>query len=157
MAGLNITPMTLEVWKVKIMRGLDNKFVILLNILIPLVLGGSFYIITSSDALFVHLITSYIGDIKTTVHFDTKWYLLISNYLADILWGYSLVFAIHLASDITATYKIFLLAFAFSSLMEAIQMHECVLGTFDFYDIVVEGVAEIIAVIILKKLRRHQK
>ena len=34
-------------------------------------------------------------------------------------------------------------------------MHECVLGTFDFYDIVVEGVAEIIAVIILKKLRRH--
>ena len=134
-----------------------NRVVILLNILIPLFLGGGLYIFTSSDVLFVRFITSCMGGTKITVHCDAMWYLFIRNYLADILWGYSFVFAICLSADITATWKIFLLAFAFSVFVEMLQIQERVLGTFDFFDITVEGAAEIIAVMILKNMRRRQK
>ena len=136
------------------MRLLDERKFVLLNILIPIVLGGIIYITTSQDVLFMKFISGIVNVNKFSVNHNAVWFLFLRNYLADILWGYALVFAIYIIMDSAATWKLLGVVFPFSILMEMLQILDNVPGTFDYWDIVVEAVAEMIAVIIIKIVRR---
>ncbi|MBQ8280038.1 MAG: hypothetical protein IJZ23_09385 [Roseburia sp.] len=85
----------------------------------------------------------------------------VRNYFMDMLWGYALVFALFLIEGNNAAElkKIFIVAFAFSAIMEILQMTPIAKGTFDVCDIIAEFFAEVIAVFIIKNflLRRNFK
>lgn len=69
-----------------------------------------------------------------------------------MLWGYSLVFAVYMIiDDNAASMRILIYVLVFSTFLELLQLLPTVPGTFDLLDMLVEGVAEILAVIIIKK------
>ena len=120
----------------------NRKAFILLNIIVPGILGSVFYYLLS--------------------HSDTTTGIIryVRNYLPDIMFGYALVFALYgiLLNDNFELSKILIIALVFSVFIEILQLASVASGTFDFYDIVVEFIAEAVAVLVIKKksLRRNQ-
>ena len=113
------------------------------------------YLISSPDVVFVRFINLQINTGTALANPNTWWWLIFRNYALDMLWGYSLVFAVYLIIDNnTAGWQVLLLTFVFSTFIEAIQLYQTIPGTFDLLDIIAEGIAEIIAVIIIKNMRR---
>ena len=77
----------------------------------------------------------------------------VRNYFLDMMWGYALVYALYLftGNDTAELMKILIIAFIFSAIMEVLQLTPFVRGTFDIFDIIVEFLAEVSAVFIIKK------
>jgi hypothetical protein len=144
-------------------------FEIILNIIIPLILGGSLYFMLSENVIFVQKLKKVLGlktsNVSLGNHANTEmpfnilemikryiqkanWlYVFIRNYFLDMLWAYSLTFTIYLLIDTNAD-KIFrttLIASAFAILMESLQLMKNVSGTFDIWDIILELAAISIA------------
>ena len=72
--------------------------------------------------------------------------------MPDMLWAYALVFSLMLVTgNKTAdVWKMFVIAGMFSTIMEVLQVIGCVKGTFDVMDIIVEIIAELMAVFMQK-------
>ncbi len=84
---------------------------------------------------------------------------LVRNYLPDMMWGYSLVFALFLiiGNNVASISKVFGMVFLFSAVMEMMQKGSFVPGTFDVFDIAVEFLAEAIAACIIYKLYSREE
>ncbi|MGN0155653.1 MAG: hypothetical protein ACI39N_00260 [Lachnospiraceae bacterium] len=142
------------------MEKLKTK-VILWNIIIPIFLGATIYYLISPEVIFVRRMDFLIGkgihisDI-TAVNLTIR---IMRNYLPDMLWGYALIFTLYYFLNNNTAYllKTFLIASLFSAVMEFLQITPVVKGTFDWYDIIVELLAEVIAVFIIKKLLLRRK
>lgn len=124
------------------------------NICLPILIGIVIYYVISPDVIFVQKIDALFGRevhaIKTNI--DSVFLKYIRFYLLDILWGYSLVFALYFVTgnNTAELMKILKIAFVFSAIMEILQLTSIVKGTFDVIDIIMELLAEIIAVFIIK-------
>ena len=130
-----------------------DKFIIL-NIVLPIVVGGIIYYFLSPQVFFVKGINEFLGvtQRQTVVLINNVFFRFVRNYFMDFLWAYSLTFAIFFtwgnnAADIK---KIVVVAFLFSTLMESLQLMPKMNGTFDVLDIVIEFLAELIAAVIIK-------
>lgn len=140
----------------------QNKVIILINCIVPLLLGALIYYFLSPDVLFVQFLNGIIGKrvCLTPIAANTFVLQFVRFYFLDMLWSYALVFALYvILDDNTAKLKkIILIAFLFSTFMELLQLLPYVEGTFDFVDILLEFVSEVFAVFIIKRLmRRHQQ
>lgn len=131
-----------------------NKVFLLANMIVPILTGAVIYYVTSPDVIFVRQLDTILGmrvhmyDISnhsTIVRF-------IRYYALDMLWGYALVFALYfiLDNNTASLFKIFVIAYVFSVIIEILQLTSFVKGTFDVFDLVVELIAEIAAVFIIK-------
>lgn len=141
-----------------------RKIFILINTIVPILIGAAIYYVISPDVLFVQKIDEILGyGIHINrINYDLFFIRFIRNYFLDMLWGYALVFALFLIVDNTAKiWIIFLIAISFSAVMEFLQLTSFVYGTFDIFDIVAEFIAELMAVIIIKiitfKEGKHEK
>lgn len=139
---------------------ISNK-IIVINIILPIILGAVIYYLTSPEVIFVKQIDHFLGNGFHIVGLSTENQVLrfIRNYGLDMLWGYAFVFALFLVVGNNAAdlMKSFLIAFLFSTAMEILQLTSFAKGTFDVYDIVVEFLAEIIAVFIINKILLRRK
>ncbi|MGN0320491.1 MAG: hypothetical protein ACI4D1_06235 [Lachnospira sp.] len=133
---------------------MKTKKEVFINIILPIMTGAVIYYIISPDVVFVQRIDAFIG---TGMHAGEQAArnavtVLIRNYLPDILWAYALTFSILFATGNNAAHLrgIFLTAASFSTVMEILQLTPLVKGTFDVADIIVEVVAELVAVFIIK-------
>ena len=125
------------------------------NIAIPVWAGALYYFFVSPEIVIV----KQLNIIRNRVfHFKINFphnivFEFIRNYFLDMLWAYALVFALFFfnGSNTATIWKIFFMAFSFSVIMEVLQCTSAVCGTFDLWDIVVEFLAEVIAVFIIKK------
>ncbi|MCM1048434.1 MAG: hypothetical protein NC433_08420 [Clostridiales bacterium] len=140
---------------------MNKKIIMLLHILFPLVIGTLIYYLTSPNVFFIKEIETFLGMTSNMHTFltDSVFLRLVRNYLPDMMWGYSLVFALfyiigNIAADIR---KVFCVAFPFSVMMEMMQKTSFIPGTFDVFDIFVEFLAEIIAVCIIYKLYSREE
>ena len=138
------------------MKVIIKKKMILLNIIVPLLIGGILYLISSPNVIFVEFINVHIKNISPVIKFDSMMGKFLRNYIADILWGYSLQFAIYFILDEEKIWKLFIAAFVFSTFFEGIQIFNSIPGTFDAWDILFEGIAEIIAAININNMRRQK-
>ncbi len=84
---------------------------------------------------------------------------LVRNYLPDMMWGYSLVFALFsiIGNNVASISKVFGMVFLFSAVMEILQKVSFVPGTCDVFDIAVEILAEAIAECIRDKLYSREE
>jgi VanZ family protein len=143
-----------------------SKYVkFILNIIIPLAIGGIVYYITSPDVIFVQRLDDILGvvrDSEETMHSGEIFRTFLRNYFLDMLWAYSLTFCIYILVDnnTESVYRTMTIAFTFSLAMELLQLTNTVKGTFDVADILVEFIAIVIAVFIIKykrfTLRRNE-
>ncbi len=126
----------------------------ILNIAFPLIIGMLIYCLASPDVIFVKYIDSFFGfsiDAREILTGDAVRF--IRNYLPDMMWGYSLVFALFYSMGGTRD-SLGLLLFItvlFSVIMESLQLLPVITGTFDLYDMVVEIIAEFAAIFIIKR------
>ena len=101
---------------------------------------------------------------NTEVVYSCFFLRLVRNHLMDMLWGYALVFALFFLCDrnsckdahshekdvnktVTSDLrKIFAISGIFSAMLETCQLLPGVQGTFDLWDILLELLAELLAV-----------
>lgn len=141
----------------KVTKSKAERF-LLIHAILPILIGALLYYILSPDVLFVKQIDMFVGG---GIHFPSLMeeygiVQLIRNYGMDVLWGYSLLYAMCLILDNNTAkrWKIFIIAFSFSVIMELLQLTPFVKGTFDIWDIIIEAFSEGTAVFIINyKLR----
>ena len=137
--------------------------IIVLNIMIPIIVGTMIYYVLSPEVIFVKQIDHFIGNgfHISSINTGNILFRFIRNHFLDMLWGYALVFALFfvMGNNTADLNKIFLPAFLFTLAMEFLQLTPIAHGTFDLWDIFVEFVAEAVAVFIIKilQLRRNSK
>ena len=131
-----------------------NKVFLFANMIVPILTGAVIYYVTSPDVIFVRQLDTILG---MRVHmYDISYHSTIVRfiryYALDMLWGYALVFALYfiLDNNTASLFKIFVIAYVFSVIIEILQLTSFVKGTFDVFDLVVELIAEIAAVFIIK-------
>lgn len=122
------------------------------NVVIPILAGSLFYYITSPDVIFVKNIDRIMGT-GLYVGVENTFVRIVRSYVPDMLWAYALVFSlVAVTGNRTAdVWKMSALAGAFSIIMEVLQLTGCIRGTFDVMDIIVEIIAELMAVFIIKR------
>ena len=132
---------------------MQNKRVFMLsNILLPLLAGASLYIISSPNVIFLKYPKLRIVIASELMNPHIWFWPILRNFIPDMLWGYSLVFAVYMIIDNNAaSMRMLIYVLVFSTFLELLQLLPTVPGTFDLLDMLVEGVAEILAVIIIKK------
>lgn len=143
------------------MKNVNRKMIVVFHILCPIVIGALVYYLASPDVLFIKKTAAFTGvtDSIYVLQLNSAFLRLARNYLPDMMWGYSLVFALFCivgdhAADI---WKVFWIAFPFSVVMETMQKTSFVPGTFDVFDIFVEFMAEVIAVHMISKLYSNRE
>ena len=136
-----------------------RKFILLysFNIVVPLLLGLMIYLFYRRD--------SYLFDIARKVLYlpaDVPAYLpawlelFTRNFVADILWAYSLAFAVSAAIREWTSHKwvVFAICIGFVVFVEWLQYIKVFHGTFDIIDILLEAGAVALAILIITKSER---
>ena len=129
------------------MDSVKKRLLIRSGCILPLIIGAFIYIFSGDN-----LISSYLGT-RLGVHVAKIGFpAIIRNHLCDYLWAYSLVHFLYVANryDNEKLKTIFVLSLSFSLLMEGIQLIPLLNMTFDPADIVVEVLAEVSALFVIK-------
>lgn len=132
--------------------GCDNNKKILgvtmLNIFMPLFIGLLIYIFVNKRAYI-----SGIVNIPVNLKLEGITGVFIKCWLADMLWSYAMTFSLALVLKpfrkrvlISAALTIFL-----GSFLELLQFLNVITGTFDFWDVIFEITAVLIAVFVIKR------
>ncbi len=142
------------------MKKISTKFLVL-NIIIPILLGAVIYYLFSPEVIFVRWIDGLWGiDFHVDgLPKDNLILRFVRNHFLDMLWGYALVFAIFfvLGNNAAELCRSFIIAFSFSTVMELLQITPIANGTFDVLDISFEFLAEVVAVFIIKIILMRRK
>ena len=129
---------------------MKNKFMYI-NIAISMTLGSLIYYLISPEVIFVEKINSMTGW-KFNIGYENNVIKIIRSYVPDILWAYALMFSLVVitGNKTAGIWKMYIVAIIFSAIIEMLQLTGIFKGTFDIVDIVVELIAELIAVFIIK-------
>lgn len=136
-----------------ILTDMKKHFFTIGNVVIPVLVGTAFYYLFCPETLFVRRIDAIL---PITFHFSldmgNKALRMLRFYLMDFLWAYSLTAMVCfcLKENIKISITILL---AFELLLEALQLHPVIKGTFDLWDIAVEVCANIMAITIIFRRR----
>ena len=140
--------------------GKKNFRFYLFNICIPLIIGGILYYLFFPNVSFVRMADSVLPFTFDRSVFFIVIPKLVRNYIFDLLWAYSLTFALYMiVSDSQRRFQaLCFLAIPVILFSEAIQLLPYISGTFDFFDIMIELLACFTAIIILYvKEKTHEK
>ena len=111
-----------------------------INMLIPLMLGLFIYL-TSGNNTYLSDFASSSGIQLIKIQYPG----IVRFYLCDLLWGYSLYSGLRIFNDNAGV--ALLTAVITASVMEALQMTAVIPGTFDVWDIAVEIIGIILALL----------
>ena len=133
-------------------------YIYILNICIPLIIGFLFYLLFRPDIF----LSKTIYGIFNINHSPSLYKLFIGNiigrllinYLCDFLWAYALSWALFYIKDLYNYSILRTLFYCVSAdcIMELLQLIDCISGTFDYYDIIVQIFATLIVLILYKNI-----
>lgn len=128
--------------------------VCLLDIVLPLLLGGCLYILFRHDSWIAHMIWQMFHlrfklpqNVLTEVSVICTF---LRNYAGDMLWAYAL-FATVAWIEKEVPERILLKCVLFETVLECLQKCGIIAGTFDICDILAETVATFVAYCLLGK------
>lgn len=137
-----------------------NMLFYILNICGPLLFGGFIYYIFYPDVWFVSAIDGITG-FDRHINLDTNIFAarIIRYYLFDVLWAYSLTFAVYRLVGFEYSHLVILLGLAiFESVMEILQIIPILPGTFDIGDILFEVCTSILVInIFFQRREKNEK
>ena len=121
------------------------------NAFVPLLLGLAIYVFMKNGTY----INSFLGD-EFNYSPKTVLGIFIANWFCDFLWSYALVFALYLVLSPFKNNLIFscVTSALLGLILELLQGTNILSGTFDWWDIIIEIVAVIIALLNLKKTNK---
>ena len=124
-----------------------------LNIAIPLLIGLAIYLFCYKNTYINTLFENILKIDFPYIYRDNSFHKCITNWACDILWAYSLTFALFFCfKDFNKPFLItFFVSIVFSVIFECLQLTSIINGTFDIWDIIMELSAILFAVIILKR------
>lgn len=144
-----------------VMKFMNKKGIMILHIICPIVIGALVYCMVSPNVIFIKRMEDLIGGSVYMPVFrtDCAFLRLLRNYLPDMMWGYSLVFALFCVAgnNVADIWRVFWMAFIFSAVMEAMQKTSFIPGTFDVFGIFAEFLAEVAAIYIIHKLHSREE
>lgn len=127
---------------------------LLLNIAVPVILGGAYYVFFSPKVHFVDWIKKATGLSPGSGRLPEGFPFrdFIMKHGADALWAYALVFALFLALGREKKYlpAALCLALMLSALTEGAQCLPGISGTFDVRDLITEAFAAAAAATVIK-------
>ena len=129
------------------------------NIVVPLLIGLLLYITFRRDAYVSILISKYLNLPALSRSILPKWLVsFFRNYASDILWAYSLGFAVMLTLGYNRRNLVFsfFVCICFEAFLEVLQKVEVLHGTFDYFDILLEAVFICLALFNIKKHEEAQ-
>lgn len=132
----------------------------LINIVLPLAFGGLIYVITRPDTYisqWVYRVLHLSISSNVVKNVLPRWlWLFLCNFSADILWAYSLTFAVYaIFHDCSrCMYLVFTVCILFEAGVEILQLFGILNGTFDCLDIAFEICATAIASLNIKHTGR---
>ena len=126
------------------------------NIFIPLLIGGVVYILFRPDTYFSQYIFNKLNFIPVIDSEPTLIIKFIKYYLCDILWAYSLTFAVLFVfqNETNRFIASLSICIVFEMITEFVQLWNLIPGTFDFVDMVNECVTTLIIIFVCKKGRK---
>ncbi len=139
---------------------MKKKFVFyFLNISIPLALGLGIYLFCYKTTYINTAFTDVFGISLPYIYYDNAFHRFITSWACDMLWAYSLTFALYLCFKVFK--KPLIITTATSSLfavtIELLQINGVINGTFDILDIISELLAISLAIIIIKCFEKQKK
>ena len=121
---------------------------VLCNLLFPILAGTVFYYFFCPEVIFVQAADAYLPfSYHIRLNMDIMAVRIVRFYLMDFLWAYSLTFLVCTCLNNDKKWGLILL-FVFELLMELLQLHPEIKGTFDFRDLAVEVCADFFAIVI---------
>ena len=127
----------------------------LCNLFLPLVLGFIIYLGFRPDTYVSSYFCIITGWTPVLWYSDSsvfQWvFVFLRNYSCDILWAYSLPIALWIFHNHTYS-SLFLIgieSIAFEILIEFLQYKTIISGTFDLWDIILEGTGSIAAILMV--------
>ncbi len=132
----------------------------LLNTIVPIILGLLVYIVFRRDSYIVRFILNYINLPVFSVTIPNETLLaFLKNYCSDILWSYSLTFAVahFLPYSKKSLVLVFFLCGSFETIIELLQKTTLFQGTFDIYDIIFEVLSTAFALYIIYKIKKYEE
>ena len=126
---------------------------VFLHIVLPILVGGILYLFFCPDVFFVKKVDDILNISRNeNVLKESVLGEMIRNYLFDIVWAYSLTntLLIICGRDRKSKRIAIVIAALMSIGMELLQLMECIGGTFDIVDVLVEIVAVFVAFLAYK-------
>ena len=134
---------------------MKRSFVIL-NVMIPLIVGAVIYYVFFQETIFVRLIDDIFGlGYHMSLNFENVFVRLIRFYLLDFLWAYAMMSFVlwSFGTDRKTVIGIVL----FEIVMETIQLFPFVKGTFDVCNIGIEIAADILVILLFRRRLKNEK
>ena len=131
----------------------------LLNICIPLVIGLGIYLFCYKTTYINTAFENAFGFPLPYIYFDNAFHRFITSWACDMLWAYSLTFALYLCFRVFKKPLIItsVTSSLFAIIIELLQINGVINGTFDILDIISELVAIYLAVIMIKFIEKPKK
>ena len=123
------------------------------NMFIPLTIGCVLYYVFCPDVFFVRVIDCALR-CGFHIELNSDWLIvrLCRFYLFDVLWAYSLTFAvISISNYVFNTWIMFAGIIVFEIIMELLQVIAVIPGTFDIWDMVAEIFVSVWVMVIIRK------
>lgn len=137
-------------------KGLNNAKLFFINVVTPILIGAIIYYLFFPEAAFVNLVDAvFKHSFHILINLDTIFFKLIRFYVLDFLWAYGFMSAVLLVSGNCK--RLVLFVFLFEVILEVLQLHPRVKGTFDVCDICVEIIANILVINILGRRYKHEE
>lgn len=136
---------------------LKRKYLLFfVNICFPLAIGLLIYLFCYKNTYINIGLEKLFNFSLPYFYFDNIFHRFLTCWACDILWAYSLTFALFFCfKSFNKSWLITcILSVLFSLVIELLQLVGIINGTFDIWDIVMEFTAIIIAVIIIKKEKK---
>lgn len=132
----------------------QKQAVLVLNMTLPLFLGGCLYLMFRPDSFICHEMWE-LFHIRVAVSQSVfmKYPILctfLKNYAGDILWAYAFFVTVAWAGKDVSVVKL-LECVVFEAFFESMQYFRIIAGTYDICDILAETAATLVAYCLLKK------
>lgn len=125
--------------------------ILILNIIIPLLLGGILYYVFCPDIILVQQLDSFLP-VAYYIHrhpeLSGSFPQILRNHFFDFLWAYAFTVSIlYWGKDHIRAKQLLLLILITEGTLEALQLLSFIHGTFDVLDVIVEYSISIIVII----------
>lgn len=120
------------------------------NILFPLLIGATIYFLFVPTAHISVMLYMLLGKNLSIDHIDLSG-TFITCFMADYLWAYALFFLVLLiyAQKRNDIRIVIIVCAGFEILIEFLQLTPIIDGTFDYFDIIVEIIANFMGIVVM--------
>ncbi len=129
------------------MRRCDKSKYLFIGVIIPMIIGCVLYALLYPDVWFVNILDDLLGIKRNNDNLNVAIPQIFRFYFFDVLWAFALMNSLLLITSTDNKFHVLPLTCTvlLGALLEMLQLSGCIMGTFDFFDMVAEFVGALLA------------